>query len=81
MSELPPDKPLGPSEFINGRRIVGYPWGWVVDKDRIRLAKFPGEPVVTRIKFDTYELAREAALALGPIQETDESEYGQSQAP
>jgi hypothetical protein len=81
MNELPPNRPLGPPEFINGSQILGYPWGWVVDKDRIRLAKFPGEPLVTLIKFDTYKLAREAALALGPIQETDESEYGHPQAP
>jgi hypothetical protein len=53
---------------------MGYPWGWVVDLDRISLAKFLGEPMVTRITFETYELAIEAALALGPIQETDESD-------
>jgi hypothetical protein len=74
MSELPLNRPLGPAELINGRRIMGYPWGWVVDLDRISLAKFLGEPMVTRITFETYELAIEAALALGPIQETDESD-------
>jgi hypothetical protein len=65
---------LGPPEFINGRRIQGYRWGWVVEKDHIKLAKFPGEPLVTTIGFDTYEQAKEAALALGPIQEIDEGE-------
>jgi hypothetical protein len=79
MTEPPPNAPLGPSEFINGRRIVGYPWGWVVDIARIRLAKFPGEPLTVFRKFETLELAREAAIGLGPIKEIDESEYDPSQ--
>lgn len=68
-------------ELINGRRIVGRPWGWLVDLERIRLAKFPGKPLITFRKFDTLELAREAALRLGPIQEIDESEYDPSKTP
>ena len=81
MSELPLNKPLGPAELINGRRILGYPWGWVIDTDRISLVKFLGEPMVTRVTFETFDMALEAALALGPIQETDESEDGSPQTP
>ena len=74
MSELPLNKSLGPTKIVNGRRILGYPWGWVVDLDRISLATFLGEPMFTRTTFETYDLALEAALALGPIQETGESD-------
>jgi hypothetical protein len=52
----------------------------MVDIQRIRLAKFPGNPMITRRRFDTLELAREEALRLGPIKEIDESEYA-SQTP
>jgi hypothetical protein len=72
MAEFPLNEPLGPPEFINGRRIQGYPWGWVVDMKRTRLAKFPGEPLTVFGKFDTLKLAREAAVRLGPIKEIDE---------
>jgi hypothetical protein len=80
MVEASPDIPPNPSEFVNGRRITGYGWGWMVDIQRIRLAKFPGNPMITRRRFDTLELAREEALRLGPIKEIDESEYA-SQTP
>jgi len=45
------------------------------------MAKFPGQPLTVLIKFDTLELAREAAASLGPIQEIDEKEYSSPQAP
>jgi hypothetical protein len=81
MTEPPLNEPLGPPEFINGRRIQGYPWGWVVDKELVKMAKFPGQPLTVRMKFDTLELAKEAAVSLGPIQEIDESEYRPTQTP
>jgi hypothetical protein len=78
MTETQPTNSLGPPEFINGRRIQGYTWGWVVDIELVNLAKFPGQPLTVFRKFDTLELAREAALRLGPIKEIDESEYDPS---
>ena len=62
-------------EIINARLIRGYSWGWMLEFEHIRLARFPGEPLVVWRKFDTFELAREAAVKLGPIPEIDESEY------
>jgi hypothetical protein len=81
MTETAPTASPEPPEFINGRRIVGYPWGWLVDMERVRLAKFPGQPLTVFQKFVTLELAREAATRLGPIKEIDESEYGPSLTP
>jgi hypothetical protein len=63
------------AEIVNGRRILGRPWGWQLEFQRIRMAKFPDKPLTSWQKFDTLELAREAANRLGPIQEIDESEY------
>jgi hypothetical protein len=40
-----------------------------------------GKPLITFRKFDTLELAREAALRLGPIKEIDEGEYDPPQTP
>jgi hypothetical protein len=67
--------PSNPLEVINGRRINGHSWGWTVEFQHIRLAKFPGEPLISWQRFDTLALAREAAKELGPIVEIDESEY------
>jgi len=75
MTEAPFTNRLGPPEFINGRRIQAFTWGVSVEIELIRLAKFPGEPLTVLSHFDTLELAREAALQLGPIKEIDESEY------
>ena len=63
------------AEIVKGRRILGRPWGWQLEFQRIRMAKFPDKPLTSWQKFDTLELAREAANRLGPIQEIDESEY------
>ena len=68
-------EPSNPVEIINGRRIRGHSWGWTLDTKHIRLAKFPGQPLIVFQRFDTLELAREAAIRLGPIVEIDESEY------
>jgi hypothetical protein len=68
-------EPSNPVEIINGRRIKGDSWGWMLEYERILLAKFPGQPLVTWKKFETQELAREAATSLGPLQEVDESKY------
>ena len=62
-------------DVVNGRCIRGYPWGWTLDYERIKLAKFPGQPAVTFLKFESLELARKAAINLGPLQEVDESKY------
>ena len=75
MTEAPFTNRLGLPEFINGRRIQAYTWGVSVEIELIKLAKFPGEPLAVFGKFDTLELAREAALRLGPIAEIDEAEY------
>jgi hypothetical protein len=68
-------EPSNPVEIVNGRRIKGHPWGWMLEFQHIRLAKFPGQPLVTFQRFDTLALARVAANELGPIVEIDESEY------
>jgi hypothetical protein len=76
MTEAPFTNCLGPPEFINGHRIQAYTWGVSVVIELIKLAKFPGEtPLKVYGRFDTLELAREAALRLGPIKEIDEAEY------
>jgi hypothetical protein len=75
MTEAPFTNRLGPPEFINGRRIQAYTWGVSVEIELIKLAKFPGEPLTVYGRFDTLELAREAALRLGPFKEIDEAEY------
>jgi hypothetical protein len=62
-------------EIINGRRIKGHSWGWTLEFQHIKLAKFPGQPMITFQRFDSQESAREAANQLGPIVEIDESEY------
>ena len=69
-----------PVDVVNGRRIRGFPWGWTLEYEHIKLAKFPGQPAVTFLKFESLELAREAAINLGPLQEVDESKYA-AQAP
>ena len=75
MTEAPFTNRLGPPEFINGRRIQAYTWGVTVEIELIKLAKFPGEPLSVFRRYETLELAREAALRLGPIEEIDEAEY------
>ena len=75
MTEAPFTNRLGPREFINGRRIQAYAWGVTVEIELIKLAKFPDEPLSVFRKYETLELAREAALRLGPIEEIDEAEY------
>jgi len=62
-------------EIINGRLLRGYSCGWMLEFEHVRLARFPGQPLVVWRKFETFELAREAAVKLGPITEIDESEY------
>jgi hypothetical protein len=74
-------EPSSPIEIINGRRVKQHSWGWTVEVQHIRLAKFPGQPLISWTRFDTQEQAREAANRLGPIVEIDESEYYASKAP
>jgi hypothetical protein len=69
------NEPSSVREVVNGRLIRGYSWGWMLEFEHIGLARFPAEPLVVWRKFDTFELAREAAVQLGPIPEIDESEY------
>jgi hypothetical protein len=45
------------AEIVNGRRILGSPWGWQLEFQRIRMAKFPDKPLTSWQKFDTLELA------------------------
>jgi len=69
------NEPSSVREVVNGRLIRGYSWGWMLEFEHIRLARFPGQPLVVWQKFETFELASEAAIKLGPIAEIDESEY------
>jgi hypothetical protein len=80
MIGAPSTKPLGPPEFINGRRIQAYAWGVSVEFELIKLAKFPGQPLRVCRKYETLELAREAAQRLGPIKEIGEAEYDSRRA-
>jgi hypothetical protein len=69
------NEPSSVREVVNGRRIRGYSWGWMLEFEHVIFANFPGEPLVVWQRHETLEDAREAAVKLGPIPEIDESEY------